>query len=309
MTCWGDILKSSFERARQSILVVAPFIRSSTLARLLEDVDPVVDVSIVTRWRPTDILAGASDLGVFDLCQERKISLHLRNDLHAKLFVIDSDCFIGSANVTDTALGWRQPANLELLIEATQPVFDRDDFVSSLLAGSVKATKAHFDHVSQLVERLSTKPAYVVTEIADDGSTPGLLPPTWVPRIMNPDELYSVYESGDAADVSRTALPGMTEELLQLGVAPGMTESEFRSWVASSISQTPLVENVLERISQVGYINEASMAELMTDIGVDVEACPPRDSLRTLQRWLTFFLQQSYETTPESIMLIRAEQV
>jgi len=42
--------------------------------------------------------------------------LYIRQDLHAKFFAADDRCLVGSANVTSAALGWREPANLELLI-------------------------------------------------------------------------------------------------------------------------------------------------------------------------------------------------
>ena len=70
----------------------------------------------MTRWRLADLLAGVADLGVYDAAVAKGAHLYLRYDLHAKLFVADDRCLVGSANVTDTALGWRSPENLELLV-------------------------------------------------------------------------------------------------------------------------------------------------------------------------------------------------
>ena len=60
----GDLVAELFASAEREVIIVAPFIRSAALARLLEAVPEGVRTKIVTRWRPLDILAGASDLGV-----------------------------------------------------------------------------------------------------------------------------------------------------------------------------------------------------------------------------------------------------
>ena len=115
MTKPGDDLTSLLSSAERSALIVAPFIRTAALSRLLDSIPDVVETSVATRWRPADILAGASDLGVFDLTEDRSVPLLLRHDLHAKLFAADDRCLVGLANVTAAALGWRTPSNLELL--------------------------------------------------------------------------------------------------------------------------------------------------------------------------------------------------
>ena len=305
----GDDIISLLARAERDVLIVAPFIRSSPLARLLRSIQESVDVLVVTRWRPADILAGASDLGVFDLTEANSIPLLLRHDLHAKLFIADDRCLIGSANVTATALGWRAPSNLELLAPADRSSPGISTFLTELQSGSVPATRNHQVRLRELVEQLRQKQSFIVPETADDENTPGLLPPDWMPGIMNPDELYAVYARGAEADVSRAVLPGMVDELSQLGVSPGMNESEFRAWVSSFIVQTPVVVGVLQRIEVEGSVNEKALAQLFDEIGVDLNDHAPREGLRTLQRWLTYFLSDGYETTPESIRLIKAKEI
>ena len=309
MNSCGDDIVSLLSKAERDVLIVAPFIRTSPLARLLRSIQESVDILVVTRWRPADVLAGASDLGVFDLTDASSIPLLLRHDLHAKLFVADNRCLIGSANVTATALGWRIPSNLELLASADRSSPAISAFLTELKSGSIRATRNHQVRLGELVEQLRLTQSFIVPETADDESTPGLLPPNWMPGIMNPNELYAVYERGAEADVSRAVLPGMVDELTRLGVSPGMDESEFRAWIASSILQTPVVVGVLRRIEAEGSVNEEALAQLFDEIGVDMNEHAPREGLRTLQRWLTYFCSDGYETTPESIRLIKAKEI
>ena len=304
MTILGDGVTSLLGSAQHNVLIVAPFMRSETLSRLLNSIPVGTETTVVTRWRPADLFAGASDLGVYNLTESKAIPLFLRHDLHAKFFAADNMCLIGSANVTHTALGWRTPANLELLTPVDRTADHVVAFEEALFAGVVRATAEQRDRLAELIERLRG----LHTRIPDtEDDTMGLLPPSWVPRVRNPDELYSVYR-GDS-DFSRSVLQTMQEELAQIGTVPGMDEEGFRAWVASTISQTPLVGGVIQRINKEGQMNEAMLSDLLTGIGVDVKQYRAREVLEILERWLTYFLPTHYETARDSIKLIKAKQL
>lgn len=305
---WGDYLISFLKEARNSVLIAAPFIRSAALSRLLESIPESVDTRIITRWRPADVLSGASDLGVYDIAEARSIPLLLRNDLHAKLFITDDQCIVGSANVTETALGWRQPPNLELLVRVDPFSSGIETFVEKLIAGSVRATRTHQHHLTKLVEQLSSSSFMRSKQLTRGEPKSSALPPNWVPRTMNPEELYDVYSLGHEADVSRTTLSRMLDEVAQFGVVPNLSEPDFIAWIASSIIQTPLVQGVLDRIDREGSVSEAALVQLFNNIEIE-EDNSPHAVLRTLQRWLTYFLADSYETKPESLRLIRAKRI
>ena len=279
--------------------------RSEALSRLLDSIPVGTETTVVTRWRPADLLAGASDLGVYDLAESKKIPLYLRQDLHAKFFAADDMCLIGSANVTLTALGWRTPANLELLIPAARTTNHIVEFEETLLSGSVRATAEQRDRLEELLERLRILPS-IIPE-ADDERTKGLLPPSWIPRTRNPEELYSVYCG--KSDVGRTTLQAMQEDLAQIGTIPGMDEAGFRVWVAATINQTPLVGRVIQYIEEKGEVTESALNNVLVEIGADINKHRPRDVLEVLERWLTYFLPTQYETAPDSIKLIRAKKV
>ena len=261
---------------------------------------------MVTRWRLTDLLAGASDLGVYDVAESRAVPLYLRHDLHAKFFAADEMCLIGSANVTETALGWRSPANLELLAPIARTADHIVEFEKSLDAGALRATAEHRDRLADLIEKLRGLPV-VIPGREDDGSTMGLLPSSWVPRIRNPEELYSVYRG--EVDVSRSVLQTMQEELAKIGTVPGMNEETFRTWVAATIIQTPLVSRVLQYIDNEGQVTEAVLSDLLAKIGADDKEYRTRDVLEILKRWLTYFLPTQYETAQDSIKLIKAKKL
>lgn len=287
--------------AKETVLIVAPFIRSVALSKLLEAIPPEPNTTIVTRWRPLDILAGASDLDVYDLATGKPATLLLRNDLHAKLFAADNHCLVGSANVTNLALGWHTPPNLELLIPALRTQPEIADFEAHLLSGCVTATARHRDSVESVLRDLkATQQAPPPTHLDEHYGAPAW---NWLPRTRTPEDLYAVY-SGQI-EYTRHMLLAMQEDIRQLGPPPGLDNAQFSNWIATAISQTPLVSWVLGEIDHTGSVTEAQLEKKLTDLHLDVDP-NPREVLETLRRWMTHFFTADYQTAADSLKLIRA---
>ena len=306
MNTFGEKIASFLGIAKRNVVIVAPFMLSEALARLLNRIPSGVETLVVTRWRPTDLLAGVSDLGIYDLTESKGVPLFLRNDLHAKLFVADDLCLVGSANVTNTALGWRTPANLELLVEISRSDEYVVEFEKTLLDGAVRATAEQRDLLQDLLEMLNENPP-VIPITSNELMVTGLLQSDWVPRTKNPDELYLFY-SGNK-DIGRTVRQIMEEELEQISPYSGMNEEEFRVWVAAIINQTPLISKVMKILDDQGEVTEAVIVDILADIGVNTSMHSPPDVLITLERWLTYFLPEHFETTPANIKLIKAKNI
>lgn len=302
-TLESDIV-SLFGMAENSVLIVAPFIRSKPLGRLLDSIPDDVDTTVVTRWHIADLLAGASDLDVYKLTETQGIPLYLHPDLHAKLFAADDKCLVGSANVTDAALGRRLYSNLELLVLVSRTSEPVVEFEKQLFSRAVRATAAQRDRLEEVLERLHLSETPI---IAVEDRTLDLMPSDWVPRARNPEELYSVYKEN--ADVGYSTQTLMHEELETIGLTVGLSEEEFRKWIATKISQTPLVGRVMQRIDEQGQVTEVDIRKFLTEIGVDADKYQHRDLLEVLERWLTYFLSTRYETARDSVKLIRARKL
>ena len=299
----SDIL-ALFERAKQDVLIVAPFIRSEALVRLLDSIPSGVETNIVTRWRIEDFLAGASDLDVYNLAEAKEIPIYLRADLHAKLFAADATCLVGSANVTGTALGWRTQSNLELLVPVSRGTESVSRFEKQLFDRTVLATTGQRDLYAKLLERFHESKASI-REAVDRSSK--LLPSDWFPQARNPEELFLAYQGEQ--DFSYPALTMMREELRKIDPVANLDEEEFRLLIAIKITQTPLVVEVMQRIERHGQVSEAEIRDVLIDIGVEASSYQPRNVLEALERWFTYFLSVRYETVRESVRLIKAKEL
>ena len=136
----GEAVLELCASAQSEVLLVAPFMKSAAMNRLLEAIPPYVQkVRCVTRWRPEEIVAGVSDLEVLDLIEQRVgATLFVHPYLHAKYFRADRRALVGSANITSRALGWSIPANLELLLPADSLTEIIQEFEKKLLQSVIE---------------------------------------------------------------------------------------------------------------------------------------------------------------------------
>lgn len=304
MSALGKDVQSLLESAKHDALVVAPFMRSEALARLFAYVPAGTQTRVVTRWRLPDLLAGVADLGIYDLVITKGAHLYLRYDLHAKLFAADDQCLVGSANVTETALGWRSPENLELLVTVSRSEPEVVHFEKRLFKGAVRASEALRDRLATFLESHRGF-KHTVSGLEPEVTTQ--LQPDWIPRVRNPEELFSVYNG--STDVGRVALRAMRADLRKMSIVPGMNEHLFREWVAAAISQTPLIQCVVHHIEHKGEMNESDIITFLREFEISPKTVRPREILENLERWLTCFFPAQYQTARESIKLIRAQTV
>lgn len=299
----GDLLEQLLRSTRSKLLIVSPFIKVNTLKRLLSSVGDDVRVDCVTRWRLDEIMVGVSDLEVWDLLRTRSnASLSLRMNLHAKYYRGDDNCLVGSANVTDAALGWSVAPNLELLI----PSPDNQDFENELFAGTVKVTDALYEQYKTAVENcpkiaFPANPTFQpdlpenVTQISSPTDEYIAVQPisieTWLPTTRYPESLYSAY-AGQLDKLTTAAREAAVADLAVLSIPIGFSEKTFNLFVATALVQMPVIYQVdcfVEKPRRFGAVRD--LIKQITGVG-KTEA---DTAWQTLMRWLLYFLPNTYE--------------
>ncbi|AOW92541.1 hypothetical protein BFN03_07030 [Rhodococcus sp. WMMA185] len=278
--------------AQEEIVLVAPFMKEAVLRRLLAVTDTRVNLRVVTRWHPVEVATGVSDLACRQVALEgRSAEFMLCSRLHAKYFRFDNRAFIGSANLTAAALGWREPSNLELLVDSV-PLQDFEDRVA---ARSVVAT----DHMQNLMEQASM--ALDLQKIAASSSeTPdsdcqdetGVRRVVWLPHCRDPGVLFDV-QAGHHDDVTASVIRDALIDLQQLDIPRVEDRGIFETNVAAMLSYEPIVTDVFEfarEPKRFGAV-KAWIAERYPDV-----ADPARQT-QTLYRWLKRFLPERFEFT------------
>jgi len=297
----GDQLEQLCRSTTQTLWLVAPFIKQVTLKRLLEHVAPEVTIHCVTRWRLDEIVAGVSDLDVWLLIRERPNStLWLRSDLHAKYYRGDHQALVGSANLTNTALGWSPRPNLELLISSELlPEFEQE-----LLTGSVMVDNSIYEQVRHMVEAL---PPQTMPKMDSMQFTPAssehddmLVMPieAWLPMLRRPENLYTAY-IGEWDKLGTGSRIAAISDLQALDIPMGLDREQFEAYVGVQLLQKPIVRQVdqfVETSQRFGAVRDF----LKTLPCSAQEGFDGNMAWQSLMRWLLYFLNDRFDMATPS---------
>jgi hypothetical protein len=295
----GDRLLEAVRSARVSASFVAPFIKADVLRRVLGETAASVRVTVVTRWIPAEIAAGVSDLEVFDIVGARSDAVLLLNPhLHAKLYRLDDVYLFGSANLTGKALGWRAPANLELLHAAPALNVELRAFEDALVRSSMPADARYRDEIFRQAERL-VELGLTARDLAaaetDD------LPPSWLPRCPTPERLWEVYSDPESARrrMVESAFEAAKEDLASLRLSQGLSEVQLYRTIVAALNQMPLVQSIDARAADGIGAEEA--AGLIQGAGPPAAPYSAVEMWEILLAWLQYFFPGRYrrETTDE----------
>ena len=292
-------------RADRHVLLVAPFMKRSVVERILGSIAETVAVDFVTRWRPDEILAGASDLDVWPLLRDRgQSTLRLCNSLHAKYYRFDERCLIGSANLTAAALGWSPRPNLELL----QEVDGRSDRIASfedmLMQAAVVVTEDLYQLYEYLIDELrplfevAPRGEYVydvgVAGVAEtkDEVTGRPASAEWLPTLRHPEHLYAVYLA-HTENLTTTARRDAEADLLELSPPQGLESSAFKIYIGLLLLQYPVVQAVdafVRTPQRFGAVRQyLKTLPCGRQMGFNAS-----EAWQTLMRWLLYFLPDRY---------------
>jgi hypothetical protein len=97
------------------ISICTAFLRSEVMSLMLSSSKQFEGSRILVRWRPGDLLAGASDLAAYNLAKSMGFQFWIKQDFHGKVFSLPGHgVLVGSANMTMSGLGLSANYNSEV---------------------------------------------------------------------------------------------------------------------------------------------------------------------------------------------------
>src|SRR5690606_31949452 len=141
---------------------------------------------------------------------------------------------IGSANLTNSALGWRPNANLEILHDMGEGYSPRGGFERALFEGCTKVDSALYADFVAALEAFPRPPRPTVSEEASAFVEFG----DWRPGLRFAENLFMLY-AGDDQDLSTAARDAAALDLAALDPPPGLSEEQFKKWVGVVLLQHP----------------------------------------------------------------------
>jgi hypothetical protein len=293
----GLFLSSWAGQARASLTLVAPFIKRKALERLTQEVGPAVRLTVLTRWSVEEICAGVSDLDVFDLLRKRagsRLLLHPR--LHAKVMLVDDTAaVIGSANITDTALGFAEQVNAEV-VATLRPVPNRLFlFLLQLEQECVPATDELRRQFEEAVKASPPPAGYQAVQIPEPRRQE---PATPFPRFRIPEWLYRGYLS--VVEFSDHETRGaILSDLETLSLPDGLDEGQFRERIGSALATV----GIASAFDCVPACRGCQQAQPLLRAGVDFE-----DRHRSVRQVAESVGDRLHERSGEACILVAGER-
>lgn len=295
----GERLKELLRTAQEEVILCAPFIKAEVVRLLLANIRDGVSIQVYTRWRPAEVAAGISDLEVFDVVGEReKAQLFLLDALHAKIYVSDRKCLLGSANLTASALGWSTRNNLELLVPARRDDPDVKDFLDRLGEADV-ATFAKKAEIAEEVERIGMQPLDEGRPTDAGGAT--WHSQQWLPRCAAPEKLYRVYSDNNTNDVTTGTREDCMRDLSDLSLPKGLSQEGFESVVRERLLAMPAMQQILAKVP--ARLSDTNAQQLVSMFRPDLEEQDVKYLWQIVREWIGVFFRKEYEVAPESFVV------
>lgn len=147
-------LELSLAECHKEVLIVSAYLRSEVLSWIKDVIPEFVSVNIVTRWKPQDLVFGASDLESYEVARKQKWGFYIDQELHAKAVLVDSNIlFLGSANLTSRGTHIFGYGNNELGIKI-QASNDEVKKINQYFTNSYKLTLPMYLEMKSYINRL-----------------------------------------------------------------------------------------------------------------------------------------------------------
>ena len=307
----GDAVLELIRNATSRIVIVAPYIKSATIRRLLKTIpDMVSELACITRWLPEDIVSGVCDLEIFDdVTQIQGGRLLVHPHLHAKYYSNGQETLVGSANLTSRGLGWHTPANVEILVALPAEFPGLADWESTLLDSAVEATEQLREQIRVQAEQIKqTGPAYHSPEVEDETGEDEQVA-LWVPQCPVPERLWAVYRGRGADTMVSSAFKAAQDDLAALSPPQGLTEDLFIAYVVGILRQTPLFTEI-DKLASTGLTDTKAHEFLSDQLSGHTGGTNEYGQIwRIVKSWLIYFFPESYRLETGQEVLVKGREI
>lgn len=307
----GNELLNLIRSAQSRVVVVAPYIKSTTIRDIIKNIPGDVSECVcVTRWLPGDIASGVCDIEIFnDLMHVKGGRLLIHPHLHAKYYSNGLETLVGSANLTSRGLGWHTPSNVELLVTLPADFPGLADWESTLLSLTVEATDQLRDEIFESAQRIkNTQAVSLPPEVERDCTARKEFIP-WVPLCPTPERLWDVYQDRGLDFMVRSAFDAARNDLAVLSPPRGLTEDLFKAYMTGMLERMPLFSEI-DRLTSSGLI-DTKASELLSQ-RLEDGAGLVDDYISTWQiikAWLIHFFPEKYRLEPSQEMLVKGREI
>ena len=237
-----DLLFSDYASKADEVVIVAPYIKVSTLEWVLSFIKEKASIRVLTRASMQYFILGSSDIECWPVIWRKGGDIYIEQTLHAKYYRFDDCVLIGSANITERALNKSDKPNLELISTLTLDDVTRR-VEKQLFAGRVAVDKSLYRRLKSAVDRYK-KNKEVLTfknkverlkKRYEAELETVVIPDTWCFMTKSPVNLWIYYQ--DPSRLGKDDQVAAQTDLSTLRISPDdkLSERDFCSLVASRL--------------------------------------------------------------------------
>jgi hypothetical protein len=263
-----NLLNSEIQKAKNEIFIAAPYVKIGIVKKLEFPEELAANTTFVCRWRLEDVLAGATDIGVYPLLRDQGIRVLLHPNLHAKYYRSDNRILMGSANLTSNGLMNDETSSLEaltILLQNSSTV----KFESKLIQESVEL---HDEMYSEYLEILNS---HSELEPVNEMNF-------YWPNFTSFEEAWALYNQ-DRSSVS----------LKQLAIPPTLEKSKLKGFIKLRLKEFSNIQRI-ERFLESG-LDGRRFGEVRSLIRMMDESVDETSAWQNLMSLLLDLFPESYE--------------
>ena len=245
-------------RAESELLIFSPYIKVKALATLLIESQHSVKVTIVTSWKPSDILLGVSDIEVYKYCCDQSATLLINNKIHLKAIIIDSmtSGYIGSGNITNAGLGLGNRYNYELGVINKNITLDDKLYFDKIISESFPVNDEYFEEVKKAVKKMKKPKILNAFKIETNTQKDFLL--SSLPMSNTVSDFYSFYSRSDDYKGSEEDIRSAEHDRILYNIPKNLNKTEFEELLKKHFLKHPFVLSYLDFISEGKYFGKVS---------------------------------------------------
>ena len=236
---------------RKPVIILSPFITTDYLCDLLNEHQ---EVHIVTSWRKDHLLAGVSNLSLYDEVRKRDgWTLYINDRLHAKVYCKNFETvMIGSANLTRTAMSDGVNSNIELLVnDSCNLEMERE--IRNVLRTSLCLNDELFEIYHRWYHSVEQSASTV-----DTGSV--ILPNpdremflvSQLPATASPVRLWKLISGKETPETSWSEQHAVTHDMANFGLPKHLEYEEFQFVLIETMRRQTFFSTFTEEINSEG---------------------------------------------------------
>lgn len=252
---------------------------------------------VITRWRVSDLISGASNLGVFELLDSQRIPLYINYRLHAKIFQFrDRSMLVGSSNATCRGLGMLAESDCNIEVSSfVQDVGLHDEHELRLLRDN--CIRVDSDVVRAFQAAIRELPDNSAKSELDFAIYSQFLSRrrfllSDLPSVNCPRTLIDTLLQHDGPICALP--PKVLFDCITLHINERMSEKDLESHIRQYFTGNLFVRFVVNEIRRNGSMSFGAVTSLVHTHCRDVP-CPNRGDVKicvqNLYNWLVYFFQ------------------